>query len=221
MPDNLESLPPSLRNKPEEQQQTYLRLYKAALSRGLTKEEAETSALLSTQAILKKTNVAKQREPVKIPSHVPTVEMVEALRKESGQRLIEEEINKQVSVPSQLGEPLKQGIQRNVIAANFDNKGRLVILFDTGEKLTTRSVDIKEYVEQFISVNNSGSSSQGVLEVVAGDNVTVDNTDPQRPIVSAATVADSTHWVTLDGTPHTLNFVSVGDGEVEMELTPL
>jgi hypothetical protein len=32
---------------------------------------------------------------------------------------------------------------------------------------------------------------------------------------------NNTQWVKLDGVPHTLNFVSVGDDEVELELTPL
>ena len=65
-----------------------------------------------------------------------------------------------------------------------------------------------------------GGGSSGVQQVRAGTGITVDNTDPRRPIVSATGGAGAT-WVTLDGEPRRLNFISVGDDEVELELVPL
>lgn len=65
-----------------------------------------------------------------------------------------------------------------------------------------------------------GGSVGGIFEVRAGSGIAVDNTDPRRPIVTATGTAGA-QWVTLDGVPHQLNFVSVGGDEFEMELLPL
>ena len=61
------------------------------------------------------------------------------------------------------------------------------------------TINITEIVEP-VTVN----ISEGILEVQAGDNVNVDNTDPLRPVVSSdALVADVTEQAVLDALGYT------------------
>ena len=61
------------------------------------------------------------------------------------------------------------------------------------------TINITEVVEP-VTVN----ISEGILEVQAGDNVNVDNTDPLRPVVSSdALVADVTEQAVLDALGYT------------------
>jgi hypothetical protein len=50
-----------------------------------------------------------------------------------------------------------------------------------------------------------GSGGDGVLEIVPGDNIMVDNTDPQRPIVSATGGGESRQEIFI-GTAPAINY---------------
>lgn len=54
----------------------------------------------------------------------------------------------------------------------------------TGDGLAT-VVFVDYPVIPWTDTSSGGSSVAGVLEIIPGDNVTVDNTDPQKPIISA------------------------------------
>lgn len=47
---------------------------------------------------------------------------------------------------------LQSGLNRSLVSADFDDKGQLVLLFDTGEKIVTSEIAIKEYIEQNIAI---------------------------------------------------------------------
>ena len=73
------------------------------------------------------------------------------------------------------------------------------------------TINITEIVEP-VTVN----ISEGILEVQAGDNVNVDNTDPLRPVVSSdALVADVTEQAVLDA----LGYVPADDAALTAHIS--
>lgn len=169
---NTDALPLLVKNKPKEQQEAFVKAFNSAILKGLTDDEAMLSGT-SAMAILAKRNAFVNKQDFsarKRPSHVPDISVIKALREQEAQALIQEEIEKQrleyVAVPSYLGKALPKNKDRNVIAANFDSQDRFVILFDTGEQLISKSMAIKEYVEQYVSVNMKAQ------EIVPGNYVT-------------------------------------------------
>lgn len=99
--------------------------------------------------IPKKNKLVNKRELTKkvLPSHVPTVKVLEDIG------ITEEEVKTLPRVDSFLrGHNLPLDVDRNVIAANFNQRDQLEILFDTGEKIVTSAINIKEYVEQYVTV---------------------------------------------------------------------
>lgn len=80
-----------------------------------------------------------------LPSHVPTKEVLEQAR------LSEQEIVEAVKLePFLRKHQLPQGVERNLIAANFDDKDRLVLVFDTCERIITNPLDIKTLIETHV-----------------------------------------------------------------------
>jgi hypothetical protein len=164
------NLPGVAQNKPEKQQEAFIAAANSALSRGLTEEEAIFAGIGAMRVVAKKNATVSKasysaKEPLKRPSHIPDPALIKALQQQEAQEILKAEMNKIVSVPSYLGKSLPQDKQRNVIAANFDSKDRYVILFDTGEQLISRSIDIKQYVEQYVSVTQKQDGGTGI----AGD----------------------------------------------------
>ena len=166
MPWSMTNLPDVAKNKPEKQQEAFIAAANNALSRGLTEEEAIFAGIGAMRVVAKKNATVSKasysaKEPLKRPSHIPDPVLIKALQQQEAQEILKAEMDKLVSVPSYLGKSLPQGTQRNVIAANFDSKDRFVILFDTGEQLISRSMDIKQYVEQYVSVTQKAVAAEG------------------------------------------------------------
>lgn len=171
----LQDLPPVAQNKPKDQQEAFVKSFNTALARGLTESEALVSGIGAMKALANRVSTVNKanysaKQEAKRPAHLPDMSLVKALRHQEAQALLEQEIKKQSTsitvVPNYLGQSLSQGVVRNVIAANFDSQDRFVILFDTGEKLVSKSMAIKEYVEQYVSV------SMGSKDIVPGNYVT-------------------------------------------------
>lgn len=177
MPWTKSSPPDVAKNKPAEQIEACVLAANRTLERGGTEEEAIFACVGAMKAVSKSVSKPVVKQEKKLPSHFPTAEMFKALREEQ-----KEEVKKALVLPAFLSKhSLPEGVERNVIAINFDKVGKLVVAFDTGEIITTDAVAVKEIVEQHIGVSVEG----GIKEIVAGDGITVDNTDPKRPIVSS------------------------------------
>jgi hypothetical protein len=52
---------------------------------------------------------------------------------------------------------------RSIISANFDKNGRLMIVFDDGEKIVTDPVPVSETIQNYISVTQSSDSGVGPI----------------------------------------------------------
>lgn len=172
MPWSLTNLPDVAKNKPEKQKEAFIAAANNALSRGLTEEEAIFAGIGAMRVVAKKNATVNKssysaKESLKRPSHIPDPVLIKALQQQEAQEILKAEMDKLISIPSYLGKSLPQGTQRNVIAANFDSKDRFVILFDTGEQLISRSMDIKQYIEQYVSI--SGSGNGGGSSAPSGD----------------------------------------------------
>lgn len=149
---DLQNLPPALQNKPEEQKVAFLTAYEAAIQKGRNSTEAEFAGMSAVKLLVRKNFSTRDKTFKKPPSHVPTLDVIKAIKEE-------EPVRKALLLPAFLQKhSLPEGVSRNVIAANFDTKGKLVIAFDTGETITTDALSVQEIIEQHISVNMRGGS---------------------------------------------------------------
>lgn len=120
--------------------------------------------------IPKSTKIKDKRELTKraLPSHIPTKEFLEKAN------ITEEGVKQLPMMESFLrGHKLPTNIDRNIVATNFNKQDQLVILFDTGERITTSAINIKEYVEQYVTVQ--AGTSGGIAsnqEVFIGEPIT-------------------------------------------------
>lgn len=152
---DLQNLPPALQNKPEEQKVAFLTAYEAAIQKGRNSTEAEFAGMSAVKLLVRKNFSTRDKTFKKTPSHVPTLDVIKAIKEE-------EPVRKALLLPAFLQKhSLPEGVSRNVIAANFDTKGKLVIAFDTGETITTDALSVQEIIEQHISVNMRGGSGGG------------------------------------------------------------
>lgn len=121
----------------------------------------------------KKNKIENKRDLSRpLPSHVPTRESLEKALLEQPELLPTVSVDyfmKRNSLP--------QNVNRNVIACNFNDYDELVILFDTGEKIKTKPINVKEMVEQYITVQQtvegSAPSGDSIQEVFIGEPTTL------------------------------------------------
>jgi len=94
-----------------------------------------------------------------------------------------------------------------------------IVLFDNGI-LTTNYNSISENTGDWVVhcfKNYCCGTSTGIQSIVEGDNITVDNTDPQNPVVSANITALGDDWGT-QVIQHSSTSISEGDGTVASPL---
>lgn len=135
-------LPINLQQKPDHIVSVGLIAANTALLKGCTTDEATFAC---TQAIKQIERGSRPvPEPRKIPEHVKQL-----LVKQVDQPEIQKAINKAF-----LGDnALPSDKDRTVVSAEFNSKNQLVIIFDTGEKITTKAIDITQNIEQYLSVS--------------------------------------------------------------------
>jgi hypothetical protein len=140
---NIKDLPFSVQNKPTELLQKGLTAANLALSKGLSEDEATFACLQKIKSLEKhlKPSVGVSRN---VPEHVKQL-----LKQKLQEPEVQQSINKAF-----LGEnSLESNKQRTVVNAEFNQNNQLVILFDTGEKITTKPIDITQNIEQYLSVS--------------------------------------------------------------------
>lgn len=158
MPWTKSSPPDVAKNKPADQIEACVLAANRTLERGGTDEEAIFACVGAMKAVAKKATVNKQnfstKQERKLPSHIPSPEIIkqryEALEEEQKQ-----DVKKAVLLPAFLAKhSLSEGVDRNILAMNFDSKGKLVVVFDTGEKIVTDAIAITDLIEQYITINS-------------------------------------------------------------------
>lgn len=164
MPYTYDSPPAFVKNKPKNLQKIAVDVFNKALQSGRSEEEALFAAIAAVKAQEKpKRSVNKDFRTR--PSHFPVRDIekaqegfVQPLEASTGTFA---STTKVIPIRREfLGDnalPTEQ--ERNVVSADFDDKNRLVITFDTGERIITRAIAIEEHLENYVSLVNKGSST--------------------------------------------------------------
>lgn len=152
--------PDIIKNKSKEIIQACVLAANSALAKGLTQEEAIFAAM-GTAKRLEQSSVAKQVKP-KVPQHV------QALLDRTVQQVNEPENKAQINRAFLGKSALPSNQDRTLVSADFNDKNQLVLLFDTGEQLITKPIDIDQSIQQYLSVSTSGSSGGGSIDTLDG-----------------------------------------------------
>jgi hypothetical protein len=160
------NLPVSMQGKSKALRNIYIE----AANKSFSKFEDEQAALFAaSQAVSseerKLANEKRKSAPV-VPLHLKAV--LDAA-KTAFEPASKRETIQQAFLPKNA---LQSGLNRSLVSADFDDKGQLVLLFDTGEKIVTSEIAIKEYIEQNIAIAPSTQivSSDDSITVVSDGN---------------------------------------------------
>jgi len=156
---------PAMRDKTLEERKLFAKVANGALSEGKSEKEAIVAGLAAVKNIVKKAQV--------IPLHLQAVlDLVEKTKQEppvdtavtspeaptASSNWFSSTIH-QSNAPvhsTGLTEPLNASIkERNLTRASFDTRGRLILGFDNGDTIVTNEQVLKEYIEQYVTVQTT------------------------------------------------------------------
>jgi hypothetical protein len=157
---------PSLQNKSLEARKVFSRVANENLLKNGNKSDAEfagLAAVSSYERSQQKLNKAKQSVEVQIPQHLRAVfELVQKKALEDTFQNVQENLQEQftarqntsgnTNVAMMYKNALEANPDRSLVHAEFNKNGQLVLVFNTGEKITTNESSIKEYVQQTIGI---------------------------------------------------------------------
>jgi hypothetical protein len=147
-------LPPAVQNKSERSKKVFLTAYNSAKDRGLTEDECIFSGIASMNAIEKGSRRLSEPLKPKPPSHLSAVLQKRAV--EAPSPVVEDSAVRQPMKKEFLGKnALPVGQDRTLVAADFDEKNRLVLTFDTAEKLVTKPINVDETIENYVSLSQT------------------------------------------------------------------
>jgi hypothetical protein len=151
---NQNLLPPAVQNKSDKSKKVFLTAYNSAKDRGLTEEECVFSGIASMNAIEKGSRRLSEPLKPKSPSHLSSVlekRAVEASSPVAEGYVVREPMKKEFLGKNAL--PVES--DRTLVAADFDDKNRLVLTFDTAEKIVTKPINIDETVQNYVSLSQT------------------------------------------------------------------
>lgn len=145
----IKDLPQYIQSKPSHILEKGLDAANIALSKGLTTDEAIFACLQRIKAVEGRSKTSA--EPLrKVPEHVKQLLKAKIDEPETQSKIKQQFLGKNALTPDQ---------NRNLVNAEFNTKDQLVLTFDTGETITTKSVAIKEYIENYLNVT-TGSTGE-------------------------------------------------------------
>lgn len=156
MPYTYANPPSFVKNKSEKLQKIAVDVFNRALQNGRTEQEALFAAIASVKAAEKPQNKV-QKDFRTRPSHFPVRDTTDT------QKAVVEAVNESKGYSEKvlpiasafLGDnALPTGVERNVVSADFNDKNELVITFDTGERITTRAIEIEQFIEQYTQITS-------------------------------------------------------------------
>jgi len=169
MPWTADNTIDSIKNKSLAVRKLFAEVANTALDKGRTEEEAIYAGLAAVRNKERKSTVKKAiAEPV--PLHLKA--LLEAKKQQEIQKDAFGNSYSESITEIQKGR-LPSGTQRSIIDAQFDDSGRLVLTFDTGEVITTRSVEDIKVSTSIITAGGSGSGGSS-----ATYQTHLDDTDP-------------------------------------------
>ncbi len=158
---NEANLPASMQFKSKELKNIYITAANKSYQKLQDKDAANFAGLNAVSIEERKSIAAVKKSAPVIPLHLKAV--LEA-SKSIPDTNTSKSIIQQAFLPKN---SLEVGKDRSLVSADFDNLGRLVLLFDTGEKIITSEIAIKEYIEQNIAIapNTQILSSDGSITI--------------------------------------------------------
>lgn len=153
MPWTIDNPPDAIKNKSNAAIQAGVDAANSCFTRGQDEESCIFAAIAAANNYERTHTVKKQRVQKEPPLHVKV--LLDALEKrKSLTEGLKTPLEAQTDSNEGLGttEVVKALETRYIKSADFDKQDRLVINFSDGSKITTRSIDIKSYVEQYVSI---------------------------------------------------------------------
>jgi len=151
MPYSMTQLPDALLNKSLQTKQIFLAGYTAAVKKGLTEDESLFAGLAAVSNLDKSSRKLSEPLKPKLPAHLAAV-----LQKRS------QDHSEQLPEPSEKAPAIRQAFlgknaltpdsDRSLVSADFNDKNQLVMQFDTGEKITTKPINIDEKIENYVTL---------------------------------------------------------------------
>lgn len=154
MPYDYNVLPPAVQNKSDKSKKAFLTAYNSAKDRGLTEDECVFSGVASMNAIEKGSRRLSEPLKPKPPSHLSAVlqkRAVEAPSPVAEGSVVREPMKKEFLGKNAL--PVES--DRTLVAADFDNQNRLVLTFDTAEKIVTKPINVDETIQNYVSLSQT------------------------------------------------------------------
>ena len=149
-------LPLSIQSKPSHILQEALASANTALSKGLSNDEATFVCLQKIKSL------EGRLKPSKAPSRVVPEHVKQLLKAKVQEPQVQQGIQREF-----LGKnALPTGTDRTLVNAEFNEKNQLVLTFNTGEQLVTKSVVTEDNIQQYISVAVGASGSSGLTNPV-------------------------------------------------------
>jgi hypothetical protein len=151
-------LPDVIANKSLQAKKVFLDSYTSAISKGLTENESMFAGIAAVTNLEKSTRKALEPLKPKVPAHLSAV-----LQKRS------QGYSEQLPEPDEKPQHIKQAFlgknalvpdpERSLVSADFNAKNQLVLQFDTGEKITTKPINVDETIESYVSISQANQLS--------------------------------------------------------------
>lgn len=205
------NLPVSMQGKSKDIKTIYI----TAANKSFDKFQDEQAALFAaSQAVsIAERKLANEKRKVTAPAMPMHLKAVLDASKASLSPVSRQGVIQQAFLPEN---SLQAGLNRSLVSADFDNSGRLVLTFDTGEKIITSEVAIKEYIEQNIAI------APNTILLSSDASITIDQVNQTFDIGTAAVINPLDH---LDFNQATTSAGAVGrlkwndtDGTLEFGL---
>lgn len=178
MPWTIDNPPDAIKNKSNAAIQAGVDAANSCFTRGQDEESCIFAAIAAANNYERTHTVKKQRVQKEPPLHVKVLldalEQRKSSQNDVGQR---KSLTEGLKTPLDATTDSNEGLgttevvkaleTRYIKSADFDKQDRLVINFSDGSKITTRSIDIKSYVEQYVSISQPQESQQKALEPVS------------------------------------------------------
>ena len=151
----LDNPPDEVRSKPVACIKAAVEAGNLALLKGRTKEEALFSCLFASGTVERKLHQQQQaiNKARVVPQHLQAVlDLRNSPKETSEQPTAASKHLGNTNVAYLRKNQLQPDSERSLISAEFDKQGRLVLLFDTNEKITTNPQMLNEYIEQHIAI---------------------------------------------------------------------
>ena len=158
MPYSMTQLPDVIANKSLQAKKVFLDSYTSAISKGLTENESMFAGIAAVTNLEKSTRKALEPLKPKVPAHLSAV-----LQKRS------QGYSEQLPEPDEKPQHIKQAFlgknalvpdpERSLVSADFNAKNQLVLQFDTGEKITTKPINVDETIESYVSISQANQLS--------------------------------------------------------------